>query len=102
MKVVISKSGLYVRELKNIVERLVVLSDRGVVRAEDMPDMRGTLTSGHDSEGIKTLKEFRSEVESGYIQEILKVCNYNMTETAKKLGISRRQLFNKLTEYGLR
>ena len=91
-----------VRELKNIVERLVVLSDRGVVRAEDMPDMRGTLTSGHDSEGIKTLKEFRSEVESGYIQEILKVCNYNMTETAKKLGISRRQLFNKLTEYGLR
>lgn len=91
-----------VRELKNIVERLVVLSDNGVVKAEDIPDMRGTLNSSQYSEVIKTLKEFRSEAESGYIQEVLKVCNYNMTETAKKLGISRRQLFNKLTEYDLR
>lgn len=91
-----------VRELKNIVERLVVLSDNGVVRAEDIPDIKnvGNLTEyGHR---IKTLKEFRRETESEYIQEILKLSNYSMTETANKLGISRRQLFNKLTEYGLR
>ncbi len=91
-----------VRELKNIVERLVVLSDKGIVRTEDIADMRGRINFLQGNEDIKTLKEFRSEAESSYIQEILKICNYNMTETAKKLGISRRQLFNKLTEYGLR
>jgi len=91
-----------VRELKNIVERLVVLSDNGVVRAEDIPDIRSIRNGSLNSYQIKTLKEFRSEAEADYIQEILKICNYSMTETAKKLDISRRQLFNKLTEYGLR
>lgn len=91
-----------VRELKNIVERLVVLSDHGVVRAEDIPDIRLPRNGIQNSDEIKTLKEFRSKAESDYIQEVLKNCNYNMTETAKKLDISRRQLFNKLTEYGLR
>jgi len=91
-----------VRELKNIVERLVVLSDNGVVRAEDIPDIKSTRNLTQSGQRIKTLKEFRRETESEYIQEILKICNYSMTETAKKLGISRRQLFNKLTEYDLR
>ncbi|QEK11625.1 sigma-54-dependent Fis family transcriptional regulator [Crassaminicella thermophila] len=91
-----------VRELKNIVERLVILSDNGIVKVEDIPEKKGVLNFSLDSEKIKTLKEFRREAETEYIQSILTLCNYNMTETAKKLGISRRQLFNKLTEYGLR
>ncbi|WP_432406331.1 sigma-54-dependent transcriptional regulator [Wukongibacter sp. M2B1] len=91
-----------VRELKNIVERLVVLSDNGVIRAEDIPDIRSIRNEAAKNSQIKTLKEFRSESEAEYIKEVLKICNYSMTKTAKKLDISRRQLFNKLTEYGLR
>lgn len=91
-----------VRELKNIVERLVVLSDNGVVRAEEIADIKSTGSLTQYGKNIKTLKQFRSETEATYIQEVLNLCNYNRTETAKKLDISRRQLFNKLIEYGLK
>jgi DNA-binding NtrC family response regulator len=30
------------------------------------------------------------------------MCDYNMTRTAEKLMISRRQLFNKVNEYGIK
>ncbi|MCG8540545.1 MAG: sigma-54 dependent transcriptional regulator [Clostridia bacterium] len=91
-----------IRELKNIVERLVVLSDKGTVRTEDISDIKSVKNLTSKGDRIKGLKEFRRQVESEYIQDILQVCNYNMTETSKVLGISRRQLFNKLNEYGLR
>ncbi len=91
-----------VRELKNIIERLVVLSDQGIVRANYIQDSNGLINSRTSLEKVKPLKEFRKEVETDYIKKILILCNYNKNETAKKLGISRRQLFNKLNEYGLR
>ncbi|WDV47993.1 sigma-54 dependent transcriptional regulator [Clostridiaceae bacterium M8S5] len=91
-----------IRELSNIIERLVVLSDKGIVRYDDIPNIKYNSNETKSIDHIQTLKEFRNEKESAYIEKILSICNYNMTLTASKLGISRRQLFNKLTEYNLR
>lgn len=33
------------------------------------------------------------------IQEVLAACENNISRAAEKMGISRRQLFNKITEY---
>jgi len=91
-----------IRELKNIIERLVVLSDDGILRKKDLPDLN--VQSGND-EGcfhIKSLKEVRVEAEINHIKAVLDRCNGNISEAAELLDISRRQLFNKLVEYGLK
>lgn len=87
-----------VREMKNIVERLVVLSENGIIRFQDMPEFR--IEKSFEPQ-ITDLKTFRSNAEKEYIEFILKKCDNNMTRAAKVLDISRRQLINKVNEYGI-
>ncbi|MCM1991655.1 sigma-54-dependent transcriptional regulator [Oceanirhabdus seepicola] len=91
-----------VRELKNIVERLLVLSEKGIIQESDLPEHGDKKTYDKEIEDIKPLKVIRKETEAKYIERVLEQCNYNITEAARKLDISRRQLFNKITEYGLK
>jgi DNA-binding NtrC family response regulator len=88
-----------IRELKNIIERLVVLSDNGTIKKEDLPDLR--LFNNDYNEEIKSLKDVRQLAEIKYIKYILEKCNGNVSESARLMDISRRQLFNKLVEYGI-
>lgn len=92
-----------IRELKNIIERMVVLSTNGVISDKDLPDMgRFRVTYDDQREENQSLKAVRHKAESEHIANVLREHNYNMKETAKSLGISRRQLFNKMNEYNLR
>ena len=90
-----------VRELKNIIERLVVLSENGIVDEESLPvpimDEKRKAPAALD----KGLREIRKEAEKEYIHSMLLKNNNNMTKTAEMLGITRRQLFNKIAEYNL-
>ncbi|ATW27900.1 sigma-54-dependent transcriptional regulator [Candidatus Formimonas warabiya] len=90
-----------IRELKNIIERSVVLSQRGEILCTDLPEMEERKGDGGRNQAIK-LKEMRRHVETNYIKQVLGFCNHNITESARILGISRRQLFNKITEYKIR
>lgn len=92
-----------IRELKNIIERLVVLSDDGILRKKDLPDL-SIQCSDNKTECFftKSLKEVRTEAEISHIKIILDKCNGNISEAARLMDISRRQLFNKLVEYGLK
>lgn len=93
-----------VRELKNIIERLIVLSEDGILRYSDLPlkpnDYKANISIFDDE--IMHLREIRKEAESNYIRKVLEICDYNVSESARKLGISRRQLFNKINEYKLK
>ncbi|MDR1573875.1 MAG: sigma-54 dependent transcriptional regulator [Clostridiales Family XIII bacterium] len=101
-----------IRELKNIVERLVVLSDDGVIRFEDLAErISGGAEENPDGaeenpdgvpEGRYSLRELRAKVESVYIGTLLRENRNNMTETARSLGISTRHLQNKISAYGIR
>jgi two-component system, NtrC family, response regulator HydG len=102
-----------IRELRNIIERLVVLADNGCVSEKDLPDYAGNsneslvIQAGFQDdpeapEEIKPLKDFKRRFEAEYIRKALVSCGGNMTEAAKLLGISRRQLFNKVMDYGLK
>ncbi|MCT4660392.1 MAG: AAA family ATPase, partial [Tissierellales bacterium] len=94
-----------IRELKNIIERLVVLSDDGFLKYEDLPllDLESHADDDKTSQGdlTKTLKELRTETEIAHIKEVLASTGQNITHAAEILGISRRQLSNKINEYGL-
>jgi len=85
-----------IREFKNIIERLVVFSENGVISKDDLLIHEVPAT---DYEGDQTLKAFRSAIEKKYIETVLVKNNFSMTKTAKVLGITRRQLQNKVNEY---
>ncbi len=97
-----------VRELKNIIERLVVLSEKGEIRKEYLPSEllnpsgQGASVSMREMDFTVSLKEYRSQVEKQYIQGLLQRHPKDMNKVAEILDISRRQLFNKMVEYELK
>lgn len=97
-----------VRELKNIIERLVVLSEHGEIKEAYLPS--DILSRKHRTppspvtlldESIP-LKEYRAKLEKAYIAGLMEKYENDMNRVAEILDISRRQLFNKLVEYGLK
>lgn len=89
-----------IRELRNIIERLVVLSEDGRVFWEDLPEQvkreneQRSFTAG-------SLKMARARAEKEQIILALEQSDFKVKEVANVLDISERQLFNKLKEYGI-
>jgi DNA-binding NtrC family response regulator len=90
-----------IRELKNIIERLVVLSSGGVLKAELFKSEKININEG-EKERITTYKEAKQNFEKRYIIQVLKDCQNNITHAANIMEISRRQLFNKIIELDLK
>lgn len=86
-----------IRELKNIVERLMVLSTDGRLRKEDL----SVLKSAPKGFAIQSLKTFRNLSEKQYIERVLEYTEGHLTRTAELLDITRRQLFNKISELNI-
>ena len=86
-----------IRELKNIIERLVIFCDDTHITLSDLPSLVKDLEVMPD-----TLKERRRIIEKAHILKILQENDYKMEKSAEILGITRRQLTNKVTEYDLR
>ncbi len=96
-----------IRELKNIIERLVVFSKDGVLRLDEITaesvqtkTALNTVYSGKDNT-VLSYKEAKRQFEIDYITQALQINDNNITQTAKYIGMSRRQLFNKLVEHNL-
>ncbi|MFA6599426.1 MAG: sigma-54 dependent transcriptional regulator [Candidatus Omnitrophota bacterium] len=93
-----------IRELKNIIERMVVLSTGDVLGFENIPeDIRkraggdGAAEASMAGPGESNLNEVEKQVIARTLAEV----KGNKSLAAKKLGISRRTLYRKLDEYGL-
>jgi DNA-binding NtrC family response regulator len=89
-----------VRQLRNVVERLVVTIPRQTITAEDMPL---ALIRSVRPERTFSVRPGMSlaQVEAELIRQTLVNVTPNRTEAAKKLGISRRALQYKIKRYGL-
>lgn len=86
-----------IRELKNIVDRLVIFSDDDMIKAKDLP---ARISDRNDLP--RTLKEIRRSSEREYIKKVLSENDNKMEVSAGILGITRRQLTNKVKEYNLK
>jgi transcriptional regulator with PAS, ATPase and Fis domain len=87
-----------VRELENIIERAVALSDENEIRADDLPsDLRELSISTIDTQSWVSLEE----KEKQYIQEVLAKTNYRKNLAADILGLPRTSFWRKLKRYGL-
>lgn len=94
-----------VRELINVIERAMILSSDGYLSE----DLLSFLNLRREQEAIENMESNISlakdlklkEVERELILKALKINNFNQTKTAEYLGISRKQLINKMKKYGL-
>jgi DNA-binding NtrC family response regulator len=88
-----------IRELKNVIERSVILCDDELT-LEHLPIE--IQSSDSSSTKNKTLSAFElASVEKLHIQKVLNYTNGNKTKTAKLLGVALTTLYRKVSEYGL-
>jgi len=90
-----------VRELQNEVKRLVALAD-SVIGPELLDNLKaGAVQAPASSRGSLAGQKLK-DLERQAIEETMKLTGGNKAETAKRLGISRRALYDKIEKYGLK
>ncbi|WP_432405184.1 sigma-54-dependent transcriptional regulator [Wukongibacter sp. M2B1] len=92
-----------IRELENILERAVILTDKDIIDIYDLP---GQVISDDnvkisDDKLIVSIYETLESIEEKVIKKALEKCD-NKRKTAKVLGISERTLWNKIKKYGIK
>ncbi len=92
-----------VRELKNVVERLLILAPGDEVRRQDvvvgLGDGRAEL--GGALASAKTLREFRATAEKLFLVRKLREHDWNVTATARTIDTPRSNLYKKMEQYGI-
>src|SRR5687767_6545616 len=110
-----------IRELRNTVERVMIMSPAEVVRHDDLPaEVRGGETfrpagaetgSGSTQNtpagqsappGAGTLREFKDAAERAYLVQKLRESNWNISKTAEVIDTPRSNLYKKLEQYGIK
>ncbi len=90
-----------VREIRNVVERLVVMVPDEEIRPDHL-DLRPGVTRLALPDELLPLKEARASFERGYIEQVVEACGGNMSQAAKVLGLERSHLYRKLRALGVR
>jgi two-component system, NtrC family, nitrogen regulation response regulator NtrX len=107
-----------IRELRNTIERVMIMSPTDVVRAEDLPaELRGGDAPARSSApetaaalaqtvppqpGAGTLREFKDAAERAYLVQKLRDHNWNISKTAEVIDTPRSNLYKKLEQYGIK
>lgn len=95
-----------VRELRNVVQRMIILLDQSTIHKADIHHLfqhgpsTTLLKSNVRTHG--TLPKEKEAIEKQLIEQTLNQMNGNKSATARKLGISRVTLYNKLKKFGIK
>jgi two-component system, NtrC family, nitrogen regulation response regulator NtrX len=104
-----------IRELRNAIERLLILAPGPVVTLDDVQRVAGlgpggaaaaraaSATDGAGAPWLRTttFEEFKQVAERTYILAKLKEHDWNVSETARTLEMPRSNLYKKIERYGL-
>ena len=93
-----------IRELKNLVERTILISGKEILTAADFnmqtihnDDALGIKASSTTLYSGMTLEE----IEKQTILQVMEQCKGNLSQVAQQLGISRPALYRRLDKYGI-
>ncbi|MBA4405736.1 Fis family transcriptional regulator, partial [bacterium] len=90
-----------VRELRNVVERIVIMVSKLEINEKDV--LLFTQTSGSKVDDLlnisNSFQEFKEKAERAFIVKQLNANSWNISKTADILGIQRSHLYNKLKKY---
>jgi two-component system nitrogen regulation response regulator NtrX len=100
-----------IRELRNVVERLLIMSDRDTIEADDVravvrpsarpaaaPAVGETAPAGSPA----TLREFKEVSERSFLVEKLREFGWNISKTAEVIDTPRSNLYKKLEQYNIK
>jgi two-component system nitrogen regulation response regulator NtrX len=94
-----------VRELKNSVERLIIMTPSEVIDVDDLRDVvrvESKPSAGdNEKERPGTLREFKESAERAFLVGKLRENNWNISKTAEVIGTPRSNLYKKLEQYGI-
>lgn len=92
-----------VRELKNAVERIIILVDKKDISRSDIEFLfaGAQSTMGDIIDGSNSFQEFKEKAERAFILKQLKSNDWNISKTAEILDIQRSHLYNKMKKYGI-
>ena len=94
-----------VRELKNTVERLIIMTPGESVDVDDLRDVVRLEAKAAGSDNEKdppgTLREFKESAERAFLVGKLRENNWNISKTAEVIGTPRSNLYKKLEQYGI-
>jgi two-component system nitrogen regulation response regulator NtrX len=98
-----------IRELRNTVERLNIMTSGDTIDVADLPETVRSNTGGGlaapkssgDSEATKagTLREFKENAERNFLVGKLRENGWNISKTAEVIGTPRSNLYKKLEQY---
>jgi two-component system nitrogen regulation response regulator NtrX len=113
-----------IRELRNTVERVMIMAPDDLIRVEDLPaEVRGEQqaarqpvpaeaaasagqlraeASAAPTPPAGTLREFKEAAERAFLVEKLRENNWNISKTAEALDTPRSNLYKKLEQYGIK
>jgi two-component system nitrogen regulation response regulator NtrX len=105
-----------IRELRNTVERLLIMSPTEYVRVDDLPveirsgeparvsvaEPEGSAKGTETNTGPGTLREFKDAAERAYLVQKLRENNWNISRTAELIDTPRSNLYKKLEQYGIK
>jgi two-component system nitrogen regulation response regulator NtrX len=93
-----------VRELNNVIERLLILSPEETISEGDVASVLGggRRDLGDVIAGAKTLKQFREAAERLFLIEQLERNGWNVTQTARAIETPRSNLYKKMESYEIR
>ena len=96
-----------IRELKNLVQRLLILTRGAEITETDVAAAFGTQPTTVSTEAIPTslfdlpLREARDQFEKSYLEHYLKRTGGNVSEVAEAVGVERTHLYRKLKGLGI-
>jgi DNA-binding NtrC family response regulator len=93
-----------VRELQNMVERIGVLNDASNIQKKDVEKLISTSRNLNGSlelaiEEEDTFQQFKERAERVYLIKKLQEYDWNISQTAKAIGIQRSHIYNKINKY---
>jgi len=102
-----------IRELRNVIERLLVMTDREMIDADDVravtrtsqrPAASAAAAPGATPSPSKaaTLREFKETAERDFLVGKLREFDWNISRTAEVIDTPRSNLYKKLEQYGIK
>lgn len=92
-----------VRELRNLVERMLIMSSGNIITEQDLPEHMQIEEKkpAFSFAEIRLWKEFKFQSEKLFLEEKLKQFNYNIARTAREIELPRSNLYKKLESSGI-
>ena len=96
-----------IRELKNTVERLLIMAVGEAIEAADVREVLRVekavevVPGGPKDKSPGTLREFKENSERAFLVDKLRENGWNISRTAEVIGTPRSNLYKKLEQYGI-